>query len=66
MRPSADASHPHNSPEYHSGLLCITENCKELAGTWWSSFWCMKCNDNRLNKVSKNLESMLKDMDDGL
>jgi hypothetical protein len=34
--------------------------CDEPAGTWWSPYWCFKHNVERMKRVGKQLEALLK------
>ena len=52
-------------PEFRTGERCIgfgplEGKCDKPAGTAWSPFWCDSCNKERLDHVSKRLESMIK------
>jgi hypothetical protein len=54
-------SHPGNSPKYYTGEKCIEEGCRELAGTMWSAFWCVRHNIERLERISGQLEFLRKE-----
>ena len=59
MEASEDPKHEGNSAKYHTGKICITPGCTELAGTAWSPCWCFKCNVKRMKRISKQMNSLV-------
>lgn len=57
LAPYEDPKHPGNSPNYHTGKLCV-EGCGRPAGTAWSPLWCQPCNAARMKKISAQLEEI--------
>lgn len=57
LRPAADPHHEGNSAAYHTGKPCIVKGCTEPAGTWWGPSWCMRHNDERLERISAALDN---------
>lgn len=49
-----------------SGRVCIEAGCARAAGTWWGPMWCPQHDEERLNRVSASLESILADMRNGV
>jgi len=66
MFPYQDPKHEGNHPRHKSGLPCIgiESECKNLAGTAWSPYWCFECNVKRMDRISKQMEDMLKNWDE--
>lgn len=58
-RPYADPNHSGNGPEHLTGATCITFDCEEPAGTWWSPLWCQRCNTDRMDRIGRRLREML-------
>lgn len=56
-------SHP--NCERPSGHVCqkpsarICVDCDQPAGTLWGPMWCPECDANRLDHVSRQMESLL-------
>ncbi|QHJ75238.1 hypothetical protein DELTA_45 [Brevundimonas phage vB_BsubS-Delta] len=61
MQRYEDKDDPHNGPEHHTGKECITTDCKEPAGTWWSPLWCQACNAARIKRIDGNLKDICRD-----
>ena len=57
-RPYADPCDKRNAAVYHTGKECITEGCGHPAGTWWSPYWCFKCNTERIDKITAQVEAI--------
>lgn len=55
-----DPNHPGNGEKYHTGKKCIERDCNELAGTAWSSYWCFRHNVERIDRISQQLEGLIK------
>jgi len=53
----ADPNDERNSSKYHTGKSCI-EGCGRPAGTAWGKHWCFECNVKRINRISRQLDSM--------
>jgi len=49
-----------NSSKYHTGKKCIEPNCNNSAGTAWSPLWCVDCNIKRMDRISKQLNELIK------
>jgi hypothetical protein len=49
-----------NSAKYHTGKKCI--DCDNPAGTAWSKLWCVECNIKRMDKITEQLDGMMKQM----
>ena len=64
LRPYADPSHPYNGSEYHTGEPCI-EGCGNPAGTWWSPLWCFPCNVERMDRIQRDLEALIRGLYEG-
>jgi hypothetical protein len=62
MEPCEDPDHKGNNSKYHSGLPCDVDGCKEPAGTVWSPYWCQKHNAERMMRITKSLNEMVKKM----
>jgi hypothetical protein len=59
-------SHP-NCKDGHicqvsSGHICIEKGCNEMAGTLWGPMWCPAHDQERLDRISRNLESIRNDL----
>lgn len=54
-----DPNHFGNSPEYHTGELCMEKFCDKPAGTRWSPYWCFDCNVKRIKRISKQLDGFV-------
>lgn len=63
MKPHDDPNSEGNGTQYLTGRDCI-ENCGRAAGTAWSPYWCCVCNAKRMNRISAQLQDMLKQHDD--
>jgi len=58
MKPYQDRNDEGNGPLYNTGKKCIT--CHERpAGTAWSPHWCFECNVERMDRITRNMESIL-------
>ena len=55
-----DPNDPLNSAKYHTGKACVERGCKRPAGTAWSENWCQQCNAQRMHRISKIFEMMIK------
>ena len=55
-----DKNDPGNGPKYHTGKLCV-EGCGRPAGTYWSPFWCVECNIERIDRINNRFSEMLKE-----
>lgn len=53
-----DPNDPRNSTAYHTGKECIEPDCRQPAGTAWSSLWCWKCNARRLDRIERSLHQI--------
>lgn len=42
-----------------SGRSCIESICAAPAGTWWGPLWCPDHDKERIDRISKSLESLL-------
>jgi len=42
---------------------CIEENCEENAESSHSHYWCQKHDDERINKITKQMNNFLKGFD---
>jgi len=51
-----------NSAKHHTGKICIEPGCNNPAGTAWSPYWCVDCNIERINLVTKQMEDLLNNM----
>lgn len=51
-----------NSEKYHTGKSCIEDNCNRPAGTMWGKLWCYECNVKRIDRISKQLSSIVHDI----
>lgn len=56
----ADPRDPFNDPSHLSGRTCIEKGCDRPAGTKWSPYWCQPCNAERMDRISKALEAMVR------
>ena len=52
-----------NSPKYYSGKECIERGCSNPAGTSWSPLWCQFHNAERLDRITKNLENIIENLE---
>jgi hypothetical protein len=59
MEAFEDPNHPKNGPKYHTGKACVTEGCKNPAGTFWSPYWCHQHNVERMKRITKSLEGFV-------
>lgn len=53
-----DANDSANGEQYHTGKPCIERGCDEPAGTAWSPYWCWRHNAERLDRISRSLDSL--------
>ena len=56
-----DPKDPGNSKRYHTGKRCIEPGCNNPAGTAWSPYWCFQHNVERINRISQQLDAMVKE-----
>ena len=42
-----------------SGRLCIEKGCPEEAGTFWGPYWCPKHDQERLDRITLQMEELL-------
>ena len=42
-----------------SGQPCVEDGCDKPAGTWWGPLWCPDHDVERLDRISRNLKSMV-------
>ena len=56
-----DPTHPGNGPKYHTGRVCITPDCDKPAGTMWGPPWCFEHNVERIRRITRQMETMLRD-----
>lgn len=59
-----DRDDPGNGPKYHTGKPCIEHGCDRPAGTAWSPHWCFEHNVERIDRVDKQLRSLIGDRHD--
>jgi hypothetical protein len=55
-------SHP-NCADGHtcqkpSGRVCIEQGCSEPAGTGWGPFWCPDHDQERLDRITRQLDEI--------
>lgn len=55
-----DPTHEGNSEKHHTGVACIEKGCNEAAGTWWSPYWCFKCNVERMKRIDSQMREMVR------
>lgn len=61
-------SHPNcHGPEGHvcakpSGRKCYERPCAEPAGTLWGPLWCPAHDEERLDRINGNLESIVSEL----
>ena len=48
-----------------SGRTCAEPGCDKPAGTPWGPYWCPDCDDERMERVSRGLESVLRRFQEG-
>jgi hypothetical protein len=41
---------------------CIEKDCREPAGTPWGPYWCADHDDERINRISRNLRGIVDDL----
>lgn len=41
-----------------SGRQCIEPGCTESAGTWWTHLWCPGHDQERLDRITAQLEDL--------
>lgn len=52
---------PHgHTCQQSSGRTCIERGCDEVAGTLWGPLWCPEHDAERLDNVSRGMESLLR------
>ena len=57
-------SHPRcHGPEGHvcqkpSGRQCYEKGCPEAAGTSWGPYWCPSHDEERLDRITRNLKEI--------
>jgi hypothetical protein len=49
-----------------SGRVCVEPGCYEMAGTLWGPLWCPDHDRERLNRITKSLESIADGFDGAL
>lgn len=63
-----EASHPNCvRPDGHtcvqpSGRVCIETGCDQPAGTGWGPYWCPEHDAERLDRITRNLETIAEEM----
>lgn len=60
MKPAEDPAHEGNAPKYHTGKLCRVAGCERIAGTWWSPHWCQQHNAERLSRITRSLDKIIR------
>lgn len=60
MKAYQDPENEGNSAIHHTGKLCIEVGCSNPAGTHWSPLWCMECNIKRIDRISGQLEGLIR------
>jgi len=53
-----DPDHRGNSAKYHTGKSCIESGCERPAGTAWSKYYCFPCNVARIDRITRQLETI--------
>ena len=41
---------------------CVEKGCREPAGTPWGPLWCADHDDERINRISRNLRGIVDDL----
>ena len=41
-------------------MKCVEQDCDEEAGTPWTNHWCLKHDEERRERVTKQLEELCK------
>ena len=47
------------------GYGVYSGKCTDSAGTKWSPYWCERCNQLRLDNITKNLQRMSQSLNKG-
>lgn len=47
-----------------SGYTCLTPGCDNSAGTWWTPYWCPSCDEERIDRITAQLEDLVERFQD--
>lgn len=47
-----------------SGYTCIEPGCQSPAGTWWTPYWCPPCDEERIDRITAQIEDLVEKFQD--